>query len=325
MVTLHLLAVSVASFGPVLCLWLEWRWRRRDDESAGRLGRRLARLTLWSGAAAVVLGATALALLWFDNQRPYFQGFAVIPSRRLWFGLAELLVYFVALAAYLHWWGRMRTWPHAAIGVFAATDIIYHFPPLFSAVVVLSTRPASWGQPLDYAELLAVLTGPETLSRVAHLLTAGLAVTALAITLLAARDGAASNASDDDGGARPHGPSLTVRAGRLALLATVAELPLGLAVLFAAPAAARGALLLGDTTATLLFGAAMLVMLALLHHLAAIALGDAQRSVVNRSAGLMVLMVLLMVAAGHRARRLEYASIMSSQPTTHTSHGEENP
>ena len=54
-----------------------------------------------------------------------------------------------------------------------------------------------------------------------------------------------------------------------------------------------------DLSATGLLGASLLLTLGLLHHLAAIAFGDTQRTVVLRAMAILGLLVLLMVGASH--------------------------
>ena len=118
---LHLMAVGVASVGPLVCLWLEWREHRFADAAAGEAGRRLARLTLdmiWIGS---LLGLAALGLLWLNGAGEYFQAFSIIPPRRLMFGLGELAFYAACMFAYLRWWKELPRWAHRSLAVLAAT------------------------------------------------------------------------------------------------------------------------------------------------------------------------------------------------------------
>jgi hypothetical protein len=292
---LHLLTVSLAAIGPLACLWLEWREHARGDVVAGLAGRKLARLTLGMLGIGMVLGFCALGLLWLNGAEGYLRALAAIPIRRLWFGAAELAFYFLCMWAYVIWWGRMPRLAHQGLAVLAATNVLYHFPPLFSAVVVISTREHLLiaGQPLKWAELLSLFGDAETLSRVTHMVLAACVVTGVALMAIGLRLG------HGKGSAASHPAGW---GGRLALVAALLQLPVGVWVLLNLPAAVRDQLLTSDWPATLLFACGVLTMLALLHHLAAAALGDTQRATVVRCMVLTAALFLLMVGAGHRAR-----------------------
>jgi hypothetical protein len=93
---------------------------------------------------------------------------------------------------------------------------------------------------------------------------------------------------------------LAVSGGRIALAATLLQIPVGLWVLSALP---QQSLLLGsDAVATLLFGGSVLGSLALLHQLAIWSLGDISRRRVWLSTALLCAVVLLMTGALNASR-----------------------
>ncbi|HEV3415668.1 MAG TPA: hypothetical protein VG056_02600, partial [Pirellulales bacterium] len=92
-------------------------------------------------------------------------------------------------------------------------------------------------------------------------------------------------------------------AARLALVATLLQIPVGLWVLFALPTAVQSQLLGEDWIATLLFGLSVIVALGLMHQLAMASLGAVSRQAVGRTALLLAAVVFLMVATLHRARQ----------------------
>ncbi len=95
--------------------------------------------------------------------------------------------------------------------------------------------------------------------------------------------------------ARGRSPSGVAWGARIALIATLAQIPIGLWVLLALPE--NDVLLGGDATTTGLLAAGIAVALALLHHLAAAAMGDTHRATVWRCVALLLTVMLLMNAA----------------------------
>ncbi len=245
-----------------------------------------------SAALGVALGIIALLLVPQAEAGPYTRALGRLPATRWWFVAAEVAFYFVTLGAYFFLWRRMEQWPivHGALAVFAATDLIYHFPPLFAVVSTLSLRPNLWDAPLDHALYWRLLLEGDTLSRVVHYWLAAWAVGAVGVMVLSLRL---------EVGADPDG--IRWRGARISLFVSLAQLPVGVWVVCALPPVVQSQLLGEDMRSTVLFGASIVAALGLLHHLAMVALGDLRRGATLRAAGLMVATVLLMVAALHRA------------------------
>lgn len=292
---LHLLAANVATGAPLVCLWLEVR-ERRGDKAAGLAGRRLARAALGAIWGAMLLGLTAGGLLWLAGDTAFFEALAVIPRGRLEWGLAELAFYVICMEIYVRRWSRLRPLWHRLLAVLSATNIMYHFPPLFAGIAVARQDPDLLGEVLTYKRLMELFfLNPETLARVAHFLLASFAVTGaalMAVSLRLSRDGVKDGARPAKWGAR------------LALAVTALQLPSGLFLLMQLPPASQQALMGGDLAATGLLGASLLLTLGLLHHLAAVAFGDTQRKVVLRAMAILGLLVLLMVGASHTSQPL---------------------
>jgi hypothetical protein len=87
-------------------------------------------------------------------------------------------------------------------------------------------------------------------------------------------------------------------------------------VLSLIPAPLRRQLLGQDGLATAALALGVVLSLALLHHLAANALGDVDKAATRRSAGLVLLVVLLMVAARCRLRENVNRSLEVSAAAT---------
>ncbi len=303
-VAAHLMCVNVACAAPVLCLWLEWRQSRRDDEVAGRIGKYLARQSLVMLAAGVILGVGALGVVWLTYPRAYFGAARQIPAGRYLWGLAELAFSFALLGVYYGLWDRLHGHRivHRALGALAATNLIYHFPPLFSAISVLSTRPETWQDaPLEHAALIALLYDPETMIRFAHFMVASFAETGILMIGYALR---VARGGDAEGGSR-----IVVWGGRIALVATSAQLLVGTWLLLNLPQASQKALMGGDLLGTVLFAAGLLTVFALMHQLAAAALGNAGRRESILAMALLGLTMLMMVGTKQRAELAIHARI----------------
>jgi hypothetical protein len=298
-VTAHLIAVAWAVAGPFVGMWLAWRQRRYDDTVTAVAGKYVLGLSLVALAAAIVMGLAALGLLWWQFRHPYFDAAAQVPSRRYWFGLVELVFSFVCLFAGWKWWpvvgaaeGTARFWIRWSLVLLAATNLTYHFPPLFTVIGVFCTRPERWGDQLPFTTMLI---DSEVIARTMHSLLAAFVVTG---AILATVRRPLVNAGLPD---EAHG-RVAAWGGRIALAAVVGQLLSGTYLLIEMPAASRELLLGGDSIATSAFAASLLATVALLHSLAAVSFGDRDRQQLRAAVCLVALVMLLMVAARHRTR-----------------------
>jgi hypothetical protein len=314
----HLLLVDLAMAGPLLAVGLQWRARRRGDSAASPLARRLAACSMASAAIGIGLGLAALVLAPHTESDQYRRALGQIPASRWWFVVGELAFYFVCMAAYVGPWRRLERWPrsHAVLAILAGTDLMYHFPPLFSVISTLSMRPNYWDKPLDHALYWKLLLEGQTLAMVLHHWLAAISVGAMGVVVLnggrAARGPIGDSTSplaplpQREAGklcSRTPASAATSKWGaRIALVATLLQLPVGISVLMAMPAALENPLLGDDWVSTVLFGMSVVLALGLMHHLAMLALGDNRRGAVIRSAGMMAATILLMTATLQRAR-----------------------
>ena len=62
--SLHLIAVNIATMGPLVCVWLEMRARYSADDMADRLARRLAKICCQSLLVGIALGLVVGAIEW---------------------------------------------------------------------------------------------------------------------------------------------------------------------------------------------------------------------------------------------------------------------
>jgi hypothetical protein len=283
---LHLLCVDLAAAGPLLCIWLRRREVRAGDVIAGETGRRLAWWSVAALVAGIAIGLVRLGLYAVDDSQ-WWTAFLAVPRSRLWFGLAELGFSLACLATVAVLWQRLRPkWQYLLL-LLAATNLLYHFPPLFAAVRLAAAETGAAGE-WTKAELFSRMFSTAALARVAHVWASSLIVAAAAVTWLGGRQA---------GGAR-----LSRSSARLALIAAILQIPLGLWLLTSTSPAARDGLLFGDLFAGLLFTGGVAAVLMLLHALLALALGDEAPSAAWRAAALTVVVVLLMAAAAARSQ-----------------------
>jgi hypothetical protein len=289
---MHLVAVYLAMMGPLVCLWLQFR-ARRDSLAAG-INRHLLKLAIAALVIAAALGGVAVLLIGRSFPDAYLAAARVLPSTRYWpYGAVELvfsLVCFVLAAALTAEAAVSRLyfgvrWCTTLLG---STNLAYHFPTLFVMLGVISTRPDSWGKKLKFTTLL---TDPEVQARVAHHLLAALVVTGMFVAWYGLRRGADAARA-------------VVWGARIAFVALVCQLAIGLWLVTAMPVGSRQMLLGDDLVAAGLFGGSLLATFLVLPRLAAAALGHIEPRSVKNTIFVVLAIVVLMTATRHRTRAL---------------------
>ena len=301
--TLHLLAVDVAMMAPLVCIFLAWRETARGDLAAGRLGLKLVDWSLILLTAGIVLGLILVGILWATGRNEFFDALSQVPTSRLWSGVGELAFSFVCLGAYRALWhraGSRRFW-HRLLALLASTNLMYHFPPLFTVIGVLSTRPDLWGSQHDFVSLMLL---EESLWRIAHHLLAACTVAGVAMIVLAVR---LAGGTQSDETAR-----LASWGAQFAVVSALLQVPTGAYLLVKIHSVSRDQLLGEDALALSFFCAGVLAAIWLMHTLAAIAWGEINSRSVARSVLLTAAVVLLMVGMRHRARRAVYRQLETS-------------
>jgi hypothetical protein len=265
------------------------------------ISRRLAVWSLAGFVAGILLGAVLLAILW-STDAAYWAALHRVPEHRWWFFGGELAFYLVCMMAYVWLWnGGSRPsgrWWHRLLAVLASTNVLYHFPPLFTMLSLMCTRPNLAGAELDRSLYVELFTDAETLARLAHHWLSAITTAGIALLLLA---------SSRSGKSQPQ-PQCVGRdwaatfGARAALLATALQLPTGLWLLFAAPEKTQAQLLGGEISTTIVFAIAVMIIVLLLQYLAAAALGDGSRWTAVKSAAALLVVLLLMSYVLHHTR-----------------------
>lgn len=283
----HLLCVNVASGGPIVVAWLDWRGMRGSEAAA--------RGAVFLGRAAVVgllLGATLGVLVGWLKWTPEYESLWIGPlSYKLKWSMLEALFSLLMLAGWC-WFlparaggGKCGVVMRSVVAVLAATNLMYHFPVLFSVAGRLQDAGETTGAILRGREFRALI-GKETVGLGFHVALASVAVAGALLLVFAKRlltRGEAESAA-----------AIARWGGRWALVPSLVQLPLGLYMLSILPPGEQARLMGGSGLGVLLFVAALAAAFWLMNDLAQIAMGEVTRSGLTRAVAAMVLTVLLM-------------------------------
>lgn len=306
---LHLVCVNIASAGPLVCLGFEVG-ESRGGKLAGRVGRWLAMATVIFFILGIVLGLLMGAFVWNDA----FARALSLLSRRVYFGVIEIVFSLVLMFGYALWWRfskpKVAIWVRVlrcSLPLLAATNLLYHFPMLFSILADLANRSRQPAEALTSAEFRELAFSPELVSRSIHFTLASFAVCG-ALLMVYALWRTKENSS-------PLYETVGRWGGWLALIPTALQLPVGLWVLFESPNIWQTRLMGGDLTATLLFGVSVGGAFWLLHAASSVAIGDATRRAMQTTIALMLIIILLMTGVLLSARvannNVSNASVLS--------------
>ena len=292
----HLLCVNVASGGPIVAAWLDWRGTRAD-EAAAKAAAYLARASLVGLAVGAALGLVIGWLKWNEAYQSLWLG--PLSYKLHWAGIEAIF----SLVLMVGWWwwlpGRAggSWWGMAArslVAVLAATNLLYHFPLLFSVAARLTDAGEGSGDRIGGAEFRRLMIIGDTPAIATHVALASLAVAGVMLLGLALRW---LRQGDEAGAGR-----VARWGGRWALVASVAQLPVGLWTLLVMPAAAQSRMMGESALGTLLFLAALVAALWLINELLHISMGETTRPRLIRAMAAMLVTVVLMTAMQQQAR-----------------------
>lgn len=294
LLAVHLILMNVASGGPLICVWLRWR----ADPGLDLVSRRLAH---WSLASLVLGSVLGLLMIGIDvpAQERWLAAIRTLHHRVSW-GLAELAFSLACMLLYVGWWppatsaSRWQRTGQAVVAVVGATNLLYHFPPLWGALRELVHHPPS-NADLAKVNFRELIWQGSIIARSVHFAIGSIAVSFCAYmyicTLLVRRSVVAA-----EGGVE----RWIVAGARGALGATLLQFPVGLWIVTALPAGQQFQVLGSDWGTTMLLVASVAISLALLHVLSLAAMGDRPAERVTRINGLMATVILLMSATLRR-------------------------
>lgn len=318
MLAIHLICVNVAAGGPVVAAWLDWRSRNGDAAAA-----RAAKMLAASAIVAFLLGGLfGFAVGWLKWTPDYASLWLGRLRYKLDWGVAELLFSLLLMIGHWLWlpgniaksnWRRWAFATRTAIALLTTTNLLYHFPPLFSVAARLHAAGEINGPPARGALFRQWMFSGETPPLSVHVGLASLAMAGMMLILMASRW--------MNGAADAEKSRVAIWGAWWALAATLLQLPVGLWMLMMLPAGVQSRLMGSDTIATLAFLTAILAVLWLMRDLANLALGDTTRASLVRSLMAMGIVILLMTLMQQRAARTEPASAAISSNSTGVLHG----
>jgi hypothetical protein len=283
----HLLCVNVAAGGPLLAAWLDWR-AVRGDAARARAAVYLARLSLMSLIAGAALGLLIGWLRWDADYRALWLGPL---SYKLAGAVIEAVFSLVLLVAWWLWLpgksggSRVSAGIRLFLALLASTNLLYHFPLLFSVAARLKAAGDTSGPVISGAAFRALIDG-QAAAMTVHVALASLAVAGVMLLGLALRWQRQGDATS--------GETIGRLGARWALTASLIQLPVGVWLLMSLRPEAQSAIMGQSTVGVLLFVASILTALWLLNDLSQLALGQFQRYLAIRAMIVMLVTVVLM-------------------------------
>jgi hypothetical protein len=292
----HLMCVNVASGAPLVAAWLDWRGTR-GDEAAAKGAAYLARASLLGLLVGAALGGFIGWLKWDAEYRALWTGPL---SYKLHWAAVEAIFSLVLMVGWWLWLpgrsGGSRLAMHARclVALLASTNLLYHFPVLFSVAGRMFAAGDISGGRIGGAEFRRLMIVDETPALAVHVVLASIAMAGMMLLGFALRW---IKRGDRDGAAKA-----ARWGGFWALAPSVAQLPVGLWTLLTLPAAAQSQLMGESVLGTALFIASLGTALWLINELVHVAMGELTRGLLIRAMTAMLITVVLMTAMQQQTR-----------------------
>jgi hypothetical protein len=286
LLAVHLLAMNVASAGPLVCIWLGWR-PRKFGELRSRLGHTMAWFCVRALVVGMVTGGLLLAIIPGSNLWPALRRF---PASAYWFAGAELMFALVCMVCLAVAWNTLSRWWLALLAFASATNLLYHFPPLMAVIGRLVANAEWTAAPIiDRPTLLTLMARAEILALACHFGMSSFAVAAALVLHLISRGSA--NESPDE--IQPIGRGAAV----IALCTSLLQVPIGIWLLASLPSTSRTALLGNNIWASFAFVAALVTTIKLMQQLVTIVLGETDEKILRQIILLICGIVLFMTVS----------------------------
>jgi hypothetical protein len=295
LLSLHLICMNVASGAPLLCVLLEWKLLKNSASASPNIAARqaadyLAAMTVLSLIAGSLLGLVMGILLWTPE---YASLWTKRLAHKMHWGGAELLVSLAVLAGYWLWRKRSSTSSTASailksgLLLFASTNLLYHFPPLFLIAGKLADSKDAGGDAVSGKLFVQEMLAGEIPALWVHFTLASLAMAGIMLLGLALR-------LRRRGAPEEEVRRVAIWGGWWGLIPSLAQLPVGLWVMMSLPSSSQSQIMGSSGEATVFFLAGVIAALWLLRELVSIAMGEVSRGNLIRAMTAMVAVVILM-------------------------------
>jgi hypothetical protein len=298
LLSLHLICMNVASGAPLVCVWLEWKLRNNKDCAAKAAADYLAKMTVLTLVAGSLLGLVMGMMLWTPE---YSSLWTKRLSHKMHWGGLELLFSLAILAGYWVW--RKRAIANSTIAaicktallLFASTNLLYHFPPLFFIAGKLADSNEASVEVVRGKLFVQAMLAGEIPALWVHFTFASLAMAGIMLLGLALRMGRR-------GAPAAEVSRVAIWGGYWGLIPSLLQLPVGLWVISALPPNSQSQVMGSNGTATVLFLSGIVAALWLLRELVSIAMGETARGNLIRAMSAMVVVVVLMTGTHQFAK-----------------------
>ncbi|MBA2117287.1 hypothetical protein [Bremerella alba] len=292
--SLHLILMNLASVGPLLSIWLDARSCRQDSEEIASVGRTIGWWSVLALLLGMVMGLIQGVLVWLQGNDAYFQAIESIWDSKIIFGFWEIAFSLVCTIGYLVWWRygkRPKRWQRFLsrfLAILAATNLLYHFPTLFTILGLVARGEVDVESPIDSGEFRSLLLHGEVIWFTLHFWFASFAVSGLVTGMLCLRK-LPENQRE---------PTAAV-AFTIAVVPTLLQIPVGFVLTTTLNSAQQSRLMGGDSLCTAMFALSIGLAFWLMHQLAGLAFFDRSTRKANMAmmtlAGTIVLMTATML------------------------------
>ena len=272
----HLWSMNLASAAPLFAVWLN-----RRNASATTLAvavrrceaRHIAVTGVMAFVIGMLLGGLLGGIMWWNGDHTLFD---VLPrfSHKITWGIGELVFYMACMLLFLYLQSRDFRGSRgiqAALAVLASTNLLYHFPPLFSVMSLAADAPDSISAHVNASEFRSLMMRGHVAAFSVHFGLASFAVTGIELLHRCASRISSANLEAEEA-------EQYQRIGRtsalVALVVTGIQMLVGVWLMTRMSALTQHQILGGDAASTGLFGASILATFWLLHLLAGIVFGN---------------------------------------------------
>ena len=292
---LHLMCMNIASAGPLVCVWLDWR-SGRGDETARRAAKFLAWKSLVLLVVGGVFGLLVAAFFWNDDYHDLMHVFMY----KIEWGAWELLFSLVIMSVYAALITRgapsslAGKLGRASLALLTGTNLLYHFPVLFIVISEVAGGYLEVPEKVDAAIFRSLMTESSVLARSVHFWLASFAVTG--VSLISYGKWLLREKEQQEAASQ-----IAIWGARIALVPTVLQILVGVWVVSVLPPLMQQRLMGRDFVVASAFGLSIIGALWLMHQLSAVAFGDTKPRSLKMAIHLMYTVVILMTITSRLA------------------------